>query len=709
MTRPRFVPLGFARLFLLVVAALPGATGCVARTVEAAGDPAALRVSADRDAIHLQLPATPGTPVRVYALAAHEDDAARPTPLFAGPAPDGPLTLARPAGAGAGPDPIYRRFLVTSDTGTPLAPARWVSDVAPATAHPMPWPEGIKGVSNPVDFDDLNALGVKHVHVNFKLPDLFLTPAAPDPGPEFVRTVNGETLRFDPATLAAWDAEVKRMTDDGINVVAVFLNAVPRERPASDHYLAPLIHPDTDLVGAPFSLGAFNLSTERAVAMYTGALGFMAERYSRADRKHGWIGGYIVGNEVDSHWTWHNMGKVGLETLARHHAQEMRLAWLAVRQHHAEPDVWVSLTHSWARPNSNAPLKNCAGKDLLIRLTELSRDGGDYRWGVAYHPYPQNLFQPKFWNDRMAMFGYDSPMITFKNIELLPAYLKRPEMTFDGEPRRVILSEQGFHTPKDKDGETGEDVQAAAFALAQHRIEQTDGIDAFILHRHVDVRGEGGLLLGLRHLIPEGSDETLGAKKRSWDIFRAAETPAFASDAAFALELAGYDGWEDADPQAGPFPEHAPEWDGFQERENVAFDLLKRLSDAKTANTLVVKRRMVGLMDGGIAESLLLHPLDETHPPATATWTLNLPAENPALEFQTYLGTGKGDGVTFRVRVDDTMVFEEDVTEKIVADGLVDLSAFAGKTVRLTLEVGCRASNDHDAAEWLTPAVVTRP
>ena len=146
---------------------------------------------------------------------------------------------------------------------------------------------------------------------------------------------------------------------------------------------------------------------------------------------------------------WHNLGEADLDTVARQYTAELRLAWLAIRQHSAAPGVFVSLTHSWTRPNSQLRLRNTAGKDLLDRLTTLSREGGDFGWDVAYHPYPQNLFEPRFWNDRLAMFGYDTPMITFKNIELLPAYLRRPEMLGPDEtPRRVILSEQGLHTPR---------------------------------------------------------------------------------------------------------------------------------------------------------------------------------------------------------------------------------------------------------------------
>ena len=47
---------------------------------------------------------------------------------------------------------------------------------------------------------------------------------SPDPPAAFIREVNGQRIRINPATIRMWDAKLKRMTDDGINVVAVLLN-----------------------------------------------------------------------------------------------------------------------------------------------------------------------------------------------------------------------------------------------------------------------------------------------------------------------------------------------------------------------------------------------------------------------------------------------------------------------------------------------------
>jgi hypothetical protein len=123
----------------------------------------------------------------------------------------------------------------------------------------------------------------------------------------------------------------------------------------------------------------------------------------------------------------------------------------------------------------------------------------------------------------------------------LPAYLRRAELFYAGQPRHIILSEQGFHTPK---GTNGQIIQAAAYCYAYKKVQAIDGVDAFILHRHVDNAGEGGLLLGLRSLVPTASESR--PKKKIWEVFRAADTPEWEEAFAFALPIIGLDRWPDA-------------------------------------------------------------------------------------------------------------------------------------------------------------------
>ena len=340
------------------------------------------RITADPDHITLTLDLwVSDNEVRLYALTAHETVDQPGDPLTFEPTEPGTIRVRR---MHDGRDLLFSRFVVGLNGNEPTGSGRWVTEIKNPTDPDTPaWPEGIKGVSNPEDLDDLVALGVKHVHINILLGNLLLPEGAADPPEQFIHTVNGVRLRFRPGVIARYDREISRMTRDGINVVAVFLNHV-----GGDATARGLVHPATDVANAPFKLGAFNLTTDQGIATYVGTLSYLAERYSRPDAKWGRLGGYIIGNEVDSHWMWHNLGEADLDTVARQYIAELRLAWLAIRRHSAAPGVFVSLTHSWTRPNSQLRLRNTAGKDLLDRLTELSREGGDFGWDVAYHPYP---------------------------------------------------------------------------------------------------------------------------------------------------------------------------------------------------------------------------------------------------------------------------------------------------------------------------------
>jgi hypothetical protein len=114
-------------------------------------------------------------------------------------------------------------------------------------------------------------------------------------------------------------------------------------------------------------------------------------------------------------------------------------------------------------------------------------------------------------------------------------------MLCQGRPRRVILSEQGFDTPTTPQGQA---VPAAGFCYAWVKVSRLPGIDAFILHRHVDNAQEGGLNLGLWTRQP-GTDATPSAKKRIYEVFRAAGTPEWESAFRFALPSIGIKSWDE--------------------------------------------------------------------------------------------------------------------------------------------------------------------
>ena len=665
------------------------------------GQPAAaapLRVSATASQVVLYI--DDDRPGRLEAQRVDQLGADQWSTVFEGSATDGRVTLPR----GGASDPLLHRFRWNSEGTTRLG---WVTEVSalPRMSHPMPWPTQVKGVSVPVMLDDLAELGAAHTHINIIIGNLLLPPDAADPPAGFIRQVDGVTLRFDPADVRALDQKVRRLTELGINVVAVVLNRLTDNTPLGH----PLRHPLSDIDGAPFNLCAFNTTTPEGIAHFTGIMTFLADRYSQPDKAHGWIGGYIIGNEVDSHWTWHNLGLANLEQIARQYVDEMRLAWLAVRQAHAELPVFISLTHSWTKPNSLDGSRNVASRALLDRMVEIATQEGNFDFNIAYHPYPQDLRNPRFWNDRTAWLAYDTAQVTYKNFEVLSSYLHKPAMLVNGKPRRLIFSEQGLDTP---DGPDGEAIQAAAYALSYERIRRVPHVEAYILHRHVDTREEFGLRLGLWFEKPEPAPaETPDRKKASWHVFRAAGTDQWDSATRFAMPILGIKRWDDVVVEAGPFPEQSREAPKALGDKDILFNLISLATDAKLEHVMNISERIIPLADGGIATGLFLHPPQpkkgENEGVASATFTLDLPdRKGLAFVFQTHIDRKTRDGVIFSVEVNGRVAMRRDATDDRLTDHRISLSRFAGKTIELTLKTDAKKNNNHDWATFVSPLIV---
>lgn len=360
--------------------------------------------------------------------------------------------------------------------------------------------------------DDALVLGVRQAAVNVLVGSLI------DPSTHQVRA----------EALEAYAPVIEPLHRAGSKVYVILLNGVTGN-PSLDRFL---LHPKFS-PKAPNRLSAFNVVDPAAVQALGAACSAMQARYKSE------IDGWIVGNEINSHWEWANQGPASLDEVADTTERSLRIVSEATHM-----PVYLSLEHHWTIRSSSSD-HSVPGRDLLEQVAKLAKQRGDFGWRVAFHPYPQNLFEPRFWNDDQAQLRFDTPKITFKNIEVLTEYLKQPRLRWKGKPRVVNLSEQGFHRPA---GAEGEEIQAAAYAYAYERVARNPGIEAFILNRHVDNTGEGGLLLGLWTNKP-GSVGDPDRKTRMWEVFRACGTADQAKTTEFALKLIGLKSWSEADPK----------------------------------------------------------------------------------------------------------------------------------------------------------------
>lgn len=502
-------------------------------------------VKATNDSMEIGLP-TLDDPIELVSVGCFGESVAQPERLYRGVSDGRVIRINRVAPSGR--DRLFDRFQLVNSTGGKWGTGKYATDLEEISAEGKSarWPREIKGVQCVVDLDDVVELGAAHITENILLTSLLHDEGRrTEVSDDLTIVVDGKRYEFNAGVVQRLDQRIGGATQRGLNVIAILLCAKPKQDDRPDS----LIHPDVDLQNSPNFVVALNTTSEEAERRYRAVIRFLGRRYSRPDGRHGRLGGYVVGNEVQSHWQWNNMGQQPAEYVIQQYAKQLRVTYFALRKEVDEPRVFASFDHHWADRFRADPMKAIPGRDFLDGLARELRATGDFPWHVAWHPYPENLFDPEFWDDRDATFAFDSPKITFKNIELLTTYLQREPLLYRGKPRRVILSEQGFHAGRGSDGETR---QAAAFAASYVRVRAVDGIDAYVLHRHMDHPHEGGLRLGIRRL----GEERLGAPRQLYSVFQAAGTASRDEAFEFALPIVGIKSWSEMLPRRGPFPEN---------------------------------------------------------------------------------------------------------------------------------------------------------
>jgi hypothetical protein len=397
----------------------------------------------------------------------------------------------------------------------------------------FPVPASKKGLQVQM-VDDALALGIKHAALNVNFAQLIQ-----------LSTNEAVTVRFSDTDfffsrryVEHLDRQIKPLSDAGVVVSLILLYYKSGDAALNEIMLHPKYDP-----AAPNNLSAFNTTTKRSRDFLAACVEFLAQRYSEPGAPHGRVWNYIVGNEVNSHWFWSNMGRVGMEEFADDYLRVVRVCNEAVRRHSANARVYISLEHHWSiRYPGGDERQAFPGRAFVDYFARQARTQGDFDWHLAFHPYPENLFECRTWNDKSATPTEDTLRITFKNLEVLTKYFERDELLFDKKPRRIILSEQGFHS---NDTDEGQILQAAAYCYGWRKVQQLSGIDSFILHRHVDHGQEGGLNLGLWTRNKNGSHPAEPAqKKRIHGVFRAADTPEWESAFRFALPVIGIKVWD---------------------------------------------------------------------------------------------------------------------------------------------------------------------
>ena len=390
-------------------------------------------------------------------------------------------------------------------------------------AIPLKSKKGLGGLINhELLTHDLDALGISSATINIPITHfMHLSQQAGD----ISHTYGGKTYYFNEEFLRnAFDAVLAQTSQRGISVAGILLIA-----PTGDAGEL-LKHPDFNGI-APYTMP--NMTTVEATQCYAAALDFLAERYSKPDRR---IAHWIIHNEVDggSHWT--NMGDKPITTFMDTYLRSMRMCYNIVHQYDQNAEVFASFSHGWNVAAGGGWYKV---KDMLGLMNLFSKAEGDFFWSLANHSYPAQLGNPRTWDDAQATFSMDTEYVTLKNLEVLDKWVATPQNQYKGKVRRSVwLSEAGTCSPSYSDKDLLD--QAAGFAYGWKKINALEGISGIQWHSWFDHLGDGARL-GLRKYTDAPDN---GAAKPVWTTYQKADTNDEAAYFEQYLPIIGINSWE---------------------------------------------------------------------------------------------------------------------------------------------------------------------
>ena len=415
-------------------------------------------------------------------------------------------------------------IIKTNPNGSTLeSHAHYPDQIAATRFLPLEKLQGKKGLGGfSIDrgfTSDLDELDITSATINITLTGfMHLT----DPGNAIAHDYQGKTYYFKRSAVENFDRSLKATADRNIIVAGIIL--LQGKAGAADPKVGELLeHPD-HVPGDNVFFTMPRMDNLESIHCYAAALDFLASRYCQVGNPYGRIHHFIMHNEVDQGVVWTNMGaNKPLYIFLDNYYHSMRLANNIIKGYDSNAEIFASFTHSW---NESAVGGDYFGGwystlELAEGLLKYAALEGDFNWGMACHPYPEDLNEPKTWEDKRATFSMKSPLVTFKNLEVLNEWIWKPANMYKNTRKRSLwLSENGTNSRTYSEKDLSE--QAAGFAYAWKKIKQLDGIDGIQWHNWIDNRAEFGLRIGLRR-YPDDQDDP-GGKKPVWHLYKAAGT-----------------------------------------------------------------------------------------------------------------------------------------------------------------------------------------
>ncbi len=400
-------------------------------------------------------------------------------------------------------DRAFSRWRLETVEGEITSLARW-GTIGDGVAKNLPelkapHQKGLGGIPLITSQDhEIFELGISHATVNFVV-DALLSHQ-PRPGNEKIM-FEGKPYYLNRNFLKQREMTVENLCEKNIIVTAILL--------VGNHGNSIMTHPEAEARGI-FAMP--NLKQGAGADLYRAALHVIGNHFNQPKKR---IVNWVIHNEIDQAGTWTNMGDQPLARYLETYHRSARLVYQTMRLHDPNARVFISLTHHWAKRSLGKGAYTVS--EMVSLFNEMGAAEGDYEWGVAYHPYPQNLRDPDHWNDKDVLTTFDTPYITPKNFEVLTAYLEQEHFLYDGKSRGILFSEQGWNSPTLSIEDQSR--QVAGMIEFFKRLPQYPAIEAFHLHRYHDMPDEeGGLRLGI-------IDEH-GNRKMAWHAYQAIGTEA---------------------------------------------------------------------------------------------------------------------------------------------------------------------------------------
>ena len=396
-----------------------------------------------------------------------------------------------------------------------------------------------KGLNlDPGMLDDAFDLGVKYVSTNIAFSMIL--------GQGIDYEYDGEIYHFNKAIIEDYDKIISAYSNKGMVVTAILLN---NWNPAAPD----LIYPGTTKSDHAYYY-MFNAETEKGFKQTRAIASFLAEHYNGSNPDYGKVSNWIIGNEINCQ-LWNYMGPADVSTYVNAYQKAFRTFYTAIKSTSANDRIYFSLSFNWGSPYEDQSCPNYKGKDIVDYFNSIANREGQIDWGLAYHPYPDPLTEPEFWNDGetgRVTSDINTPVLNFANLNVLTDYFNREELKApSGHVRHIILTEQGFSSQSQSRGNVS-DIQAAAFAYSYYLVDSNPYIDAYLLSRQVDapVEVNQGLSCGLWECDMNQPDQIVATKrKKIWQVFRDIDKKKDTLESSeFAKEILGIQKWSEIVP-----------------------------------------------------------------------------------------------------------------------------------------------------------------